>query len=104
MPPLSRRTIHQPGSGSTSHGVREFFVRFVKPSFVFPAPSDGKLLFVCKKPCFAKLEQGMSKVTAVENIIRELHGPAGATISLSVTTGPGKASTVVVSASTQTDR
>ena len=34
---------------------------------------NGKSLFFCKKPCLAKLEQGMSKVSAVENIIRESH-------------------------------
>ena len=45
--------------------------------------SDGKPLFVCKAPCFAKLEQGMSKVIAVEKIIRDLHGPTGATLALS---------------------
>ena len=44
--------------------------------------SDGKPLFVCKAPCFAKLEQGMSKVIAVEKIIRDLHGPTGATLAL----------------------
>ena len=41
---------------------------------------NGKSLFVCKKPCFA-LEQGMSKVSAVENIIRELHGPVDTMLS-----------------------
>ena len=80
-PPLSRRTIHPPLSGS--HGIREFFVRFVKPGFAFP---DGQSLFVCKKPCFSKLEQGMNKVSAVEKILRDLRGPADATLLLSVAT------------------
>ena len=68
--PLSR-TIHPLSTGCS--GVRAFFIQFVKPSFVFPGPGNGKSLFVYKKPCFTKLEQGMSKVSAVENIIRELH-------------------------------
>ena len=79
-PPLSRRTIHAPLSGS--HGIQEFFVRFVKPGFAFP---DGQWLFVCKKPCFSKLEQGMNKVSAVENILRDLRGPADATLTLTLT-------------------
>ena len=38
---------------------------------------NGKSLFVCKSVC-----QGTSKVSAVENIIRELHGPVDAMLSL----------------------
>ena len=48
--PLFRRTLHPPLS--TSHGIREFFVRFVKPGLVFPGPIDRQTLCVCKKPCF----------------------------------------------------
>ena len=62
------------------HAGQDFFLRFVKPSFVFP--SDEKPLFLCRHPCFAKLEQAMNKVNAVEKIIRDLHGPVGATLAL----------------------
>ena len=51
------------------------FPRVVRTSSACRDDSSGnrKSLFFCKKPCFAKLEQGMSKVSAVENIIRESH-------------------------------
>ena len=62
------------------HAGRDFFLRFVEPSFVFP--SNGKPLFLCRHPCFAKLERAMNKVSAVEKIIRNLHGPVGATLAL----------------------
>jgi hypothetical protein len=102
IPPLFQKTIHPPLL--TSHGIR---IRFVKPGFVFPGPSDGQTLFVCKKPCFSKLEQGMSKVTAVETIVRDLRGPADdASLSLSGVKGPaGSANRTAVyaNACTQTE-
>ena len=57
---------------------------------------NGKSLFVCKKPCFAKLDQGMSKVSAVENIIRELHGPVDAMLSFCGTAEPEEGATASV--------
>ena len=45
-------------------------------------PSNGKPPFLCRHPCFAKLERAMNKVSAVEKIIRDLHGPVGATLAL----------------------
>ena len=47
--PLSIRTIHSLLSGPGVHGIQAFFVRFVKPGFMFPGPSDEQSLFVCKK-------------------------------------------------------
>ena len=57
---------------------------------------NGKSLFVCKKLCFAKLEQGMSKVNAVENIISGLHGPVDAMLSLCGTAEPEDGATASV--------
>ena len=94
--PYKRRVLY-PGF----HARQDFFLRFVKPSFVFP--SDGKPLFLCKQPCFAKLEQAMNKVSAVEKIIRDLHGPVGATLALEAGMTASLASFSRADASTQTD-
>ena len=94
--PYKRRILY-PGF----HAGQDFFLRFVKPSFVFP--SDGKPLFLCKQPCFAKLEQAMNKVSAVEKIIRDLHGPVGATLALEAGMTASLASFSRADASTQTD-
>ena len=42
--PLSRRIIDPPSPGI--HGVRDFFVRFVKPGFVFPGLGERESLSV----------------------------------------------------------
>ena len=77
-----RRAFHPPAINNCV--AREFFTRFVKPSYVFPPNDDDSiLLFVCRRPCFTKLEQGACRVTAVESIIRELSGSPNATLALS---------------------
>ena len=47
--PLSRRIIDPPSPGI--HGVRDFFVRFVKPGFVFPALASGNRCQYWKSLC-----------------------------------------------------
>lgn len=83
-----RRAFHPPAPNNCV--AREFFTRFVKPSYVFPPNDDDSiLLFVCRKPCFTRLEQGACRVTAVESIIRELTGSPDATLVLSSVHRPG---------------
>ena len=75
--PDFRRILHPPSK--TNSPVREFFVRFLQSSFTFPAEET---LYVCKNSCFPKLDQGMSKVRAVEQLIRDLNGPENVELSL----------------------
>ena len=60
------------------HAGQDFFLRFVKPSFVFP--SDEKPLFLCRHPCFAKLEQAMHEQSQCRR--EDNNGPVGAILAL----------------------
>ena len=49
--------------------VCQFFVRFVNPAVVHAGST-----FICKRPCYCKLERGVKIVKSLQTLIRELHG------------------------------
>ncbi len=104
-PPMARRMIHPPSP--SNRAARNFYSRFINPSFVFPESMSLEVaLYACKKPCYAKMESAMSKVVATESIITELCGPTvDATLSLCAgTRRPGGAALTGTSdSSTQTE-
>lgn len=97
-----RRVLHPPSCEGT-RAVRDFYVAHVH-SFAFDV-SGTKQIYVCKKPCFAKLEQALKHLTKANASIVELKAmlPIPSTVTPSMSGCSIRSLMNVVEAGTQTN-
>ena len=77
------RSVLHPESRSNNE-LRRFFVNFVSPGYQWPMAQGGPTLYVCRRTCQAKLQQGVAKANDLKKIVNELriqHTPNQSTSS-----------------------
>ena len=71
------RSVLHPESRSNNE-QRQFFVNFVSPGYQWPVGQGGPTLYMCRRTCQAKLQQGVVKANDLKKIVNELriqHAP-----------------------------
>ena len=65
------RSVLHPESRSNNE-QRQFFVNFVSPGYQWPVGQGGPTLYMCRRTCQAKLQQGVVKANDLKKIVNEL--------------------------------
>ena len=77
-----RSILHPKSQNNTEQ--RRFFVNFVSPGYQWPVGQGGPTLYVCRRTCQIKLQQGVIKAADLKKIVNELriqHTPNQSTLS-----------------------
>ena len=65
------RSVIHPESTSNAE-QRRFFVNFVSQGYQWPVGRDGPSLYMCRRSCQAKIQQGVAKAADLKKIVNEL--------------------------------